>query len=66
MPQSPSATPLSPRRSLSVNQPEWTAALTHIQQRANDNRRASERSRRAQARQHALVNTWLRELARYR
>jgi hypothetical protein len=54
-----------PGRSLSVNQPEWSAALTYAQQRANANRRPSKGSRRAQARQHALVNTWLRELVRH-
>jgi hypothetical protein len=65
MPPSPSATPPHPGRSLSVNQPEWSAGLTHAQQRANANRRPSERSRRAQARQHAVVNIWLRELVRH-
>ena len=66
MPRSPSATPRRPPRSPPVNQPEWAAALTDTQQRAGANRRASERSRRAQARQHDLVATWLRELVRHR
>jgi hypothetical protein len=65
MPKSPSATPPHPPRSLSVNQPEWAAALTGTQQPAAANRRASERSHRAQARQHALIATWLRELVRH-
>jgi hypothetical protein len=65
MPKSPSATPPHPPRSLSVNQSEWAAALTGTQQPAAANRRASERSRRAQARQDALIATWLRELVRH-
>jgi hypothetical protein len=65
MPRSPSVTPPHLPRSLPVNQPEWAAALTDTQQRVSANRRASERSRRAQARQHALVATWLRELVRH-
>ena len=65
MPRSPSSTPPHPPRSLSANQPGWAATLTDTQQRASANRRASERSRRAQARQHALVATWLREFVRH-
>jgi hypothetical protein len=57
MPQSLSATPPIAPPSLPVKQPEWAAALTDIQHRAGANRRASERSRRAQARQHALVRS---------
>ncbi len=59
MPESPSATPPHPPRSLSVKQPEWAAALSERQRRADTNRRARE-----QARQHAVVATWLRDLVR--
>ena len=64
MSESPSATPLHPPRSLSVKQPEWAAALTESQRRAGANRRAREQSRREQARQHAVVATWLRDFVR--
>jgi hypothetical protein len=59
MPESPSANPPHPPRSLSVKQPEWAAALSKSQRRASVNRRARERSR-----QHAVVATWLRDLLR--
>ena len=64
MPESPRATPAHPPRSLSVKQPEWAAALTERQRRAGANRRAREQSRREQARQHAAVASWLRDLVR--
>jgi hypothetical protein len=65
MPRSPSVTLPRPPRSLRFNQSVWDAALTDARERAGANRRASERSRRAQARQHDLVATWLRELVRH-
>ena len=58
MPESPSANPPHPPRSL-VKQPEWAAALSKRQRRASVNRRAREQSR-----QHAVVATWLRDLVR--
>jgi hypothetical protein len=64
MPDSPNATPPRPPRSLSVKQPEWAAALTKRQRRAGAHRRARAQSRREQARQHAVVATWLRDLIR--
>ena len=65
MPESPSATPPSLPRALSVNQPEGGAGLTDRQPRASASRRAREQSSRALARQHALVAAWLRELLRH-
>ena len=65
MPESPSATPPSLPRALSVSQPEGGAGLTDSQPRASASRRAREQSRRALARQHALVAAWLRELLRH-
>ena len=64
MPDSPSAAPPHPPRSLSVKQPVWAAALTERQRRAGANRRARQQSHREQARQHAVVATWLRDLVR--
>ena len=61
MPEPPSATPPHPPRALSVNQPERSAPLTDRQPRAG----AREQSRRALARQHALVAAWLRDLLRH-
>lgn len=65
MPESPSATPLNPPRALSVNQREGGVGLTDSQPRASASRRAHEQSRRALARQHALVAAWLRDLLRH-
>jgi hypothetical protein len=59
MPESPSATPRHPPRSLSVKQPERAAALSKSQRRASANRRAREQSR-----QHVVVASWLRDLVR--
>ena len=65
MPDSPRATaPHSPSRSMSVAQSGWAASLTETQRRAGADRRPRERSRREQARQHAVVATWLRDLVR--
>jgi hypothetical protein len=64
MPDSPSAMAPRPPRSLSVKQPEWAASLTERQRRAGADRRSHDRSRREQARQHAVVAIWLRGLVR--
>jgi hypothetical protein len=64
MSESPRATAPHPRRSVSVKQPEWAASLTERQRRAGADRRPRERSLREQARQHAVVATWLRDLVR--
>jgi hypothetical protein len=64
MRQSSSATPEHPPRSLSGKQPESSPVLTERQQRAGADRRAREQSRREQARQHAAVARWLRDLVR--
>ncbi len=64
MPESLSATPPNPPRALSVIQLERGAGLTGSQPRASASRRAREESRRALARQHALVAAWLRDLHR--
>ena len=50
MPESPSATPPSLPRALSVNQPKGGAGLTDRQPRASASRRAREQSSRALAR----------------
>ena len=65
MPEPPSATPPHPPRALSVNQPERSAALPDRQPPAGASRRDREQSRRALARQHALVAAWLRDLLRH-
>jgi hypothetical protein len=65
MPESPSGTPPNPPRVLSVKQPESGAGLTGSQPGASASRRALEQSRRALARQHALVAAWLRDLHRH-
>jgi hypothetical protein len=49
---------------MSVKQPEWAASLTETERRAGAHRRPRERSRREQARQHAVVASWLRGLVR--
>ena len=64
MPESPSATPPNPPRAL-FDQCERGAGLTDSQPRASASRRAHEQSRRALARQHALVAAWLRDLLRH-
>ena len=65
MPDSPRATAPHPLpRSMSVKQPEWAASLTDTERRAGAHRRHRERSRREQARQHAVVASWLRGLVR--
>ena len=64
MPDSPRATAPYPPRSMSVRQPEWAAALTETQRSAGAHRRSREKSRREQARQHAVVAAWLRDLVR--
>jgi hypothetical protein len=69
MPESPSATPSEPLpRSLAVEPPEWIAAMTETQPRAGAgaDRRYRDQSRREQARQHAVVAAWLRNLANER
>ncbi len=66
MPEPPSTTPPHALRALSVKPPEWAAALTDKQRRASANQRAREQSRREQARQHAVVAAWLRDLVRHR
>jgi hypothetical protein len=65
MPESPSTMPPNPPRALSVDQGERGAGLTGSQPRASARRRAHEQSRRAVARQHALVAAWLRDLLRH-
>lgn len=61
MPDSPRATaPHPPPRSMSVAQSGWAASRTETQRRAG----ADLRSRREQARQHAVVASWLRDLVR--
>ena len=64
MPDSPRATAPYPPRSMSAKQPEWAAALTETQRSAGAHRRPSEKSRSEQARQHAVVAAWLRDLIR--
>ena len=49
---------------MSIKQPEWAAALTETQRSAGAQRRPREKSRREQARQHAVVAAWLRDLVR--
>jgi hypothetical protein len=59
----PESLPLRPPRSLSLKKPEWAIALSDSQRRAGASRRARQQSRREQARQHAVVATYLRDLA---
>jgi len=49
---------------MSVRQPDLAAALTETQRSAGAHRRPREKSRREQARQHAVVAAWLRDLVR--
>jgi hypothetical protein len=69
MPESPSATPSDPLpRSLAVKQPEWAFGKTERKRRAgaSADRQYGEQSRREQARQHAVVAAWLRDLVNER
>jgi hypothetical protein len=69
MPESPSATPSDPpARSLAVKEPEWVVAMTERRRPtgARVDRRYREQSRREQARQHAVVAAWLRDLVNER